>query len=60
QYGNRYRLQNEELHTRLLEAEESFSQFRYAKALEEAGTAVEEAEPGAIKKIEMMLQTTSN
>src|SRR5690606_13023458 len=40
QYGNRYRASNPEMHARLLEAEESFRQFRYAKALEEAATAV--------------------
>ncbi|MCZ2257964.1 septation ring formation regulator EzrA [Sporosarcina sp. G11-34] len=52
QYGNRYRATNPAMHARLLEAEESFRQFRYAKALEEAATAVEEVEPGAMKKIE--------
>lgn len=56
QYGNRYRASNEQVHTQLEEAEESFRQFRYAKALEEAATAVEAAEPGAMKRIEQLLQ----
>jgi len=56
QYGNRYRVSNPEMHERLLDAEESFRQFRYAKALEEAATAVEAVEPGAMKRIEEMLQ----
>jgi septation ring formation regulator len=56
QYGNRYRASNPEMHERLLNAEESFRQFRYAKALEEAATAVEAVEPGAMKQIEEMLK----
>lgn len=52
QYGNRYRASNQEVHQGLLEAEESFRQFRYAKALEEAATVVEAVEPGAMKRIE--------
>lgn len=56
QYGNRYRAQNPEMHVRLLEAEDAFRQFRYAKALEDAATAVEEVEPGAMKKIELLVK----
>lgn len=56
QYGNRYRVSNPEMNERLLMAEESFRQFRYAKALEEAATAVEAVEPGAMKRIEEMLK----
>lgn len=56
QYGNRYRASNSEMNERLLDAEESFRQFRYAKALEEAATAVEAVEPGAMKRIEEMLK----
>ncbi|EON71559.1 septation ring formation regulator EzrA [Lysinibacillus sphaericus] len=52
QYGNRHRATNPKLNTRLKEAEEAFHQFRYTKALEEAGTAVEEMEPGALKRIQ--------
>ncbi|MBD7943539.1 septation ring formation regulator EzrA [Psychrobacillus sp. Sa2BUA9] len=56
QYGNRYRATHPNVHARLLEAEEAFRQLRYAKALEDAATAVEEVEPGALKKIEMMIK----
>ncbi|MGE7622727.1 septation ring formation regulator EzrA [Viridibacillus sp. NPDC096237] len=54
QYGNRYRASNPTMHQRLLEAEQAFREFRYAKALENAATAVEAAEPGAMKKIQVL------
>lgn len=56
QYGNRYRASNPEVHAQLLEAEKAFHQFRYLKALEDAAAAVEMIEPGAIKKIEVLVQ----
>ncbi|MFJ7971045.1 septation ring formation regulator EzrA [Psychrobacillus sp. NPDC096389] len=56
QYGNRYRTSHPNIHARLLEAEEAFRQLRYAKALEDAATAVEEVEPGALKKIEVLVK----
>ena len=56
QYGNRFRANNPQVHEQLLEAEEAFKQFRYMKALEDAGTAVETAEPGSIKRIEEIVQ----
>ncbi|MGM9949584.1 MAG: septation ring formation regulator EzrA [Lysinibacillus sp.] len=56
QYGNRYRASNPQVHTQLLEAEKAFHQFRYIKALEDAAAAVEMMEPGAIKKIEVLVQ----
>ena len=59
QYGNRYRASNQEVHMRLLEAEDSFREFRYDKALEEAATAVEAVEPGAMKRIEELVQENS-
>lgn len=55
QYGNRYRA-NPNVDELLTEAEEAFHQFRYLKALEDAVNAVEMAEPGAIKKIEQLVQ----
>lgn len=55
QYGNRYRATNPTLNERLKEAEEAFHQCRYTKALEDAGTAVEEMEPGALKRIQAMV-----
>lgn len=56
QYGNRYRASNPTVNQQLLEAEEAFHQFRYIKALEDAVNAVELAEPGAIKRIEELVQ----
>lgn len=56
QYGNRYRATNERVHQLLLDAEEAFHQYRYIKALEDAAAAVEEADPGAIKRIEELVQ----
>ncbi|MBT2582531.1 septation ring formation regulator EzrA [Planococcus sp. ISL-109] len=56
QYGNRYRKTNPQLHAHLMEAEESFRQLRYTKALEEAATAVENFEPGSMKRIEVLVK----
>lgn len=56
QYGNRYRTTNTAVNVKLLEAEHAFRQKRYTKALEEAGIAVEQAEPGALKKIQKMMK----
>lgn len=56
QYGNRYRKTNPQMNAKLLEAEESFRQLRYSKALEEAATAVENFEPGAMKRIEVLVK----
>ena len=56
QYGNRYRASHPRVQEQLLEAEEAFHQFRYIKALEDAAAAVESVEPGAIKKIEVLVQ----
>lgn len=52
QYGNRYRRTNPTLHEKLLSAEEAFRRYDYQLALEEAASAVEEVESGALKKIE--------
>jgi septation ring formation regulator len=54
QYGNRYRKTNPQLNAKLSDAEESFRQLRYSKALEEAATAVENFEPGSMKRIEVL------
>ena len=56
QYGNRYRASNPKVHQQLLDAEHAFKQFRYIKALEDAGTAIESVEPGALKRIEELVQ----
>lgn len=56
QYGNRYRKTNPQMNAKLMEAEESFRQLRYTKALEEAATAVENFEPGSMKRIEVLVK----
>ncbi|HWK23793.1 MAG TPA: septation ring formation regulator EzrA [Ureibacillus sp.] len=56
QYGNRYRATNPKVNELLLESESAFHQYRYIKALEDAAAAVELAEPGAIKRIEELVQ----
>ncbi|TWT26388.1 septation ring formation regulator EzrA [Planomicrobium sp. CPCC 101110] len=54
QYGNRFRKTDPQMNAKLMEAEESFRQLRYSKALEEAATAVETFEPGSMKRIEVL------
>ncbi len=55
QYGNRYRARFPHVAKGLQHAEEAFRRFEYRAALEEAATALEEVEPGALKHIEEML-----
>jgi septation ring formation regulator len=55
QYGNRYRSKYSSVKDGLQSAEESFRQYDYRKALEEAATTIEKIEPGALKKIEKMM-----
>ncbi|MGD6849342.1 septation ring formation regulator EzrA [Rossellomorea aquimaris] len=55
QYGNRYRSKYSSVRDGLQSAEESFRQYDYRKALEEAATTIEKVEPGALKKIEKMM-----
>lgn len=56
QYGNRYRAANARLDERLTEAEKAFVNAQYKNALEEAGAAVEEVEPGALDKIHQRVE----
>jgi septation ring formation regulator len=55
QYGNRYRSKYSSVRDGLHTAEEAFRQYDYRKALEEAATTIEKVEPGALKKIEKMM-----
>lgn len=55
QYGNRYRSSNAIVASKLIEAEEAFRRYDYDNALEEAATAVEGIEPGALKRVEQLL-----
>ncbi|WP_226036407.1 septation ring formation regulator EzrA [Aquibacillus saliphilus] len=52
QYANRYRSQHAFLAAKLYEAEELFRKFEYESALEEASNALEDIEPGALRKLE--------
>ncbi|MCR8850899.1 septation ring formation regulator EzrA [Rossellomorea sp. SC111] len=55
QYGNRYRSKYSTVREGLQTAEEAFRQYDYRRALEEAATTIEKVEPGALKKIEKMM-----
>lgn len=52
QYANRYRSQYPLLASKLTEAERLFRSYEYELSLEHAAKAVEEIEPGALKRIE--------
>lgn len=56
QYGNRYRFQFSSVRKGLEEAEQSFRNYEYQAALEQAASCIEEVEPGALKKIEKLLK----
>lgn len=55
QYGNRYRSRYPSVHKGLMEAEQSFRGYDFQAALEQAAAAIEEVEPGALKRIETLL-----
>lgn len=57
QYGNRYRGRSLHMSEKLTEAELAFRHFEYSRALEEAATALEKVEPGALKKIHYLIET---
>ena len=59
QYGNRYRSSHPSVAKRLAVAEEAFRKYDYSQALEEAAAAIEEVEPGALKKIEELFVETT-
>lgn len=52
QYANRYRSRYPELAEQLAESERLFRSYKYELALEQAAKAIEEIEPGALKRIE--------
>lgn len=52
QYGNRYRIGNEDLSEELDKASEKFMIFEYSKSLEIASIAIEQVEPGFAKKFD--------
>ncbi|WP_077621230.1 septation ring formation regulator EzrA [Sediminibacillus massiliensis] len=52
QYANRYRSQHPDLASKLGEAETLFRDYEYEEALEHAAKALEEIEPGALKRLE--------
>ncbi|MGD6841015.1 septation ring formation regulator EzrA [Bacillus infantis] len=55
QYGNRYRSKYPSIAKALREAEDSFRNYNYKEALEQAASSIEEIEPGALKRIEEMI-----
>lgn len=52
QYANRYRSRNPILAASLAESERLFRAYEYELSLEKAANAIEEVEPGALKRIE--------
>lgn len=58
QYANRYRSSYPILDAQLKEAERLFRAAEYELSLEKAATAIEEIEPGALKRIEKYQETT--
>lgn len=59
QYGNRYRGRYPDFRTNLEKAEQAFRNYEYKSAMEQAATAVEEVEPGALKRIDEMMNEES-
>lgn len=56
QYGNRYKSSYSSVANGLINAELEFRTFNYQEALEQAAAAIEQVEPGALKKIESILK----
>ncbi|MFB7139887.1 septation ring formation regulator EzrA [Gottfriedia sp. NPDC056225] len=55
QYGNRYRSNNVQMAMSMDKAEQLFREFQYNEALEEAAVSIENVEPGAIDKLQEIL-----
>ena len=60
QYANRYRSANPMLAAKLNDSEDLFRRAEYELALEQAVSAVEEVEPGALHKIEKYEEVTGS
>ncbi len=58
QYANRYRSSNPPLAAKLVESEDLFRKAEYELALEGAAKALEDIEPGALKKVEKFQELT--
>lgn len=59
QYANRYRSKYPLLAAQLAESEKLFRDYCYEEALETAANALEEIEPGALKRLETFIQVPS-
>lgn len=57
QYANRYRSKYPLLAAKLSEAEHEFRNFNYELSLEQASMALEEIEPGALKRLEDLVKS---
>lgn len=55
QYGNRYRRKYPKVEKSLSQAEAAFRHYKYNDALHQAAAAIEEVEPGSIKRIEAIV-----
>jgi len=55
QYGNRYRSKNVQIASAMDKSEQLFREFQYNEALEEAAASIESVEPGAINKLQEIL-----
>jgi len=55
QYGNRYRRKYPKVEKSLSQAEAAFRHYQYSDALHQAAAAIDEVEPGSIKRIEAMV-----
>lgn len=58
QYANRYRSSDAALRAKLVQSEKLFRKAEYELSLEEAAKALEEIEPGALKKVEKYQEVT--
>ncbi|MGM9988735.1 MAG: septation ring formation regulator EzrA [Bacillaceae bacterium] len=55
QYGNRYRSNNNRVAAALYKAEKLFREYEYSAALEEAAAAIDSVDPGAITRLQEII-----